>query len=225
MRVITRSTALLLAVVTFGCASAPVGDYEEVRRLERAREAYLELLDEPDQSVPQALLDEAVCVAVFPRVIKAALTWGGRHGLGVVSCRNQDDVWSPPAFYRIAGGSFGLQVGVESTDVVLFIMNRSGAQSWLQSEVTLGGKASVAAGPVGRSGEAATDLRLNAEIYSYARSRGLFAGISLEGAHLSAHQQAIERFYGKRIFPETILFEQHVPRLPDSAERFLGVLP
>ncbi len=125
----------------------------------------------------------------------------------------------------MSGASFGFQIGVESTDFLLFFMSERGARSLLTSKFTLGGDASVAAGPVGRTVEASTDLRFKAEIYSYARSRGIFAGLSLEGARLAPDQKAIRRYYGKRIFPETILFDHEVPWVPEEAQEFLAVLP
>ena len=127
-------------------------------------------------------------IAVIPGVIKGAFGWGARYGQGVVSCRNKVGVWSPPAFLRLTGGSFGFQIGAEKSDLVLFFMSERGAKSLLESKFTLGGQLSVAAGPVGRTGEASTDLKFDAEIYSYAKSKGLFAGISLEGARRSGRR-------------------------------------
>ena len=217
-------------IVTLGAALAltasPVwGDERLARKVRAAREVYLAALEAPDRAVPKELIEDPECLAVIPGMIKGALGWGGRHGHGVITCRNEEGKWSPPAFVRLSGASFGFQIGAEVTDLLLFFMTERGARSLLTSKFTLGADASVAAGPVGRTAEAATDLRFKAEIYSYARSRGLFAGLSLEGTRLAPHQKAIRRYYGRRIFPETILFDHDVPRLPAEAREFLAVLP
>ncbi len=194
-------------------------------RLVRARRVVEELLAMPDDEMPRALLRRCRCIVVIPGVIKAALGWGGRHGRGIVSCRDDAGRWSPPSFVNISGGSFGLQIGVDRTDLVLFIMGEKGARSLVQSEFTLGGAAAAAAGPVGRSAEGSTDIKLDAEIYAYAKSRGLFAGLSIEGARLNAAEKAIRGFYGAAVSPEAILFAHRVPRLPAEATQFLAVLP
>ncbi|HKO22294.1 MAG TPA: lipid-binding SYLF domain-containing protein, partial [Candidatus Eisenbacteria bacterium] len=134
---------------------------KEAKRLEDSRQAFVELT-QVKESIPRDLLEKARCVAVFPEVIKGAVGWGGRHGKGVMSCRMADGSWGPPIFLTITGGSFGLQIGVEKTELVLFFMNDKAASSLLESKFTLGGKGSVAAGPYGRSAEAETDLKLNA---------------------------------------------------------------
>ncbi len=220
------SRTWLLIMAAMAMSSLPARSDEALaRKLETAREVYLKLLDAPDRAVAKELVEDAVCVAVIPQVIKGALGWGGRHGRGVLTCRDEAGRWSPPAFIRLSGGSFGLQIGAEATDLVLFFMSERGTRALLSSKFTLGGDASVAAGPVGRTGEAATDLKLKAEIISYARSRGLFAGLSLEGARLAPDQKAIRRYYGKRIFPEVILFDHDVPSVSEEGREFLAVLP
>ena len=138
--------------------------------------------------MPERLLEEARCIAILPKVVKGAFVWGGRRGQGVMSCRNDERRWSPPAFVKITGGSFGLQAGAQSTDLVMFFMTELGARSLIDSKFILGGDVTVAAGPVGRAAAANTDIRLKAEVYAYARSRGLFAGVSIEGAQLSVYQ-------------------------------------
>jgi lipid-binding SYLF domain-containing protein len=194
-------------------------------RVRDSREVYAQLIQAPDQGVPKKLRDDCRCIVVIPRVIKAALGFGGRHGKGIASCKNDQGAWSPPAFLSLSGGSFGLQIGGESTDLVLFLMSQKGARSLLKSEFTLGADASVAAGPVGRTASASTDIRLDAEIYAYARAKGLFAGIALEGASLNPDEDAVEYFYGADIPPETILFQQQVPKVPESAKAFMQALP
>ena len=198
---------------------------KEVEHLDHARETYLELLNIPDHQVPQNLLARAKCVAVFPGVVKGALGWGGRFGHGVMSCRDAEGHWSPPSFITMEGGSVGFQIGVEKDAIVLFFMTEDGARSLVKSKFTLGGKGSVAAGPLGRTAEASTDVQLNAEIYSYAKSKGLFAGISLEGARLASDNDSNTRFYGSKVNPEVILFQQKTPTMPPASSRFVEVLP
>jgi lipid-binding SYLF domain-containing protein len=201
------------------------GASEQAEHLDHARDAYLELLNIPDQKIPQDLLARAKCIAVFPGVVKGALGWGGRYGHGVMSCRDAQGNWSPPSFLTIAGGSVGFQIGVEKDAIVLFFMTEDGARSLVKSKFTLGGNGSVAAGPFGRTAEASTDVKLNAEIYSYAKSKGLFAGISLEGAHISADKNANAKFYGSGVTPEALLFEHKAPTMPPAAARFVDALP
>ena len=214
----------LAVSIAYGATPAP-GAPDLPRKMDRARVVVEELFDAPDREIPKELLEDAVCIAAIPGVIKGALGWGGRHGRGVISCRKGGDVWSPPAFVKITGGSFGFQIGGESTDLVLFLMTERSIESLLESKFILGGNASVAAGPVGRSAEASTDVLLNAEVYSYARSRGLFAGLSFEGARLAPDQKSINRYYGHRLWPEQILFDQQVPELPREARAFREALP
>lgn len=233
-RWIASTTSLLVAVSLLGIVIvAPVyadeptqkPEDKEAERLEDAREAFLELRNMSDAEIPEPLLDKCKCLAVFPSVVKGALGWGGRHGKGVMTCRDAQGSWGPPIFLTLTGGSFGLQIGVEKAEVVLFFMNDRGARSLVESKFTLGGKGSVAAGPVGRTAEADTDIKLNAEVYSYARTKGLFAGLSLEGAKLGPDMDATNRFYGTAVEPKAVLFEHEVPARPQSAQNFLAVLP
>ena len=220
----TWVAALVLAFSTAGSRAAhAAGDV--TGRLERARDVYRELIHSPDREIPQTLQDQCRCVAVFPHVVKAAFGIGGRYGKGMVSCRNAAGVWSPPAPFSLAGGSWGLQIGAEAADVVLFFMTERGAKSLLESKFTLGASAGLAAGPAGRAAEAGTDLKLEAEIYSYARSKGLFAGLSLDGARLAPDSKAILELYGEPVAAKAILFDQQVPRRPKAAEQFLEALP
>jgi len=198
---------------------------EQAEHVDKARDTYTELLSIPDQKIPQDLLAHAKCIVVFPGVVKGALGWGGRYGHGVMSCRDASGQWSPPSFVTIAGGSVGFQIGVEKDAIVLFFMTEDGARSLVKSKFTLGGKGSVAAGPFGRTAEASTDVKLNAEIYSYAKSKGLFAGISLEGAKLSADNESNTKFYGHPVSAEQILFAHKTPTMPAAASRFTDVLP
>jgi lipid-binding SYLF domain-containing protein len=216
------SFAILLAAPAWAQNGTQEKASKEVTRLADAAAVYQEI---KTTEVPKELLANCECVAVIPGVVKGALGFGGRHGKGVISCKGATGAWSPPIFLTLSGGSFGLQIGVEKADVVLFFMTEKGARSLVESKFTLGAKAGVAAGPTGRTAEADTDLKLNAEIYSYAKSKGLFAGISLEGARLSPDLDALHRFYGESAKPDTILFHGQAPSRPPAIQPFLEVLP
>jgi len=198
---------------------------KETERLEDARAVYQELRDMKDAEVPKPLLDDCRCVAVFPGVVKGAFGFGGRRGHGVMTCRDSSGAWGAPAFLTLTGGSFGFQIGVEKADVLLFLMTERGARSLTESKFTLGAKAGLAAGPVGRSAEAATDLKLDAEIYSYGRSKGAFAGISLEGAKVGPDKDANERAYGLKLETKEILFGRRALKRSEAMEAFLSALP
>ena len=221
-----RHSLLLLAAMalTLSPAALHAAD-QEAERLNDAGAVLKELLSGPDKEIPAQLERDCRCIAVFPGVIKGAFGWGGRRGHGVLSCRDSKGSWSPPSFLTITGGSFGLQIGVQKTDLVLVVMNEKGARSLLESEFTLGAKGSVAAGPVGRSVEGSTDIKLDAEVYSYARSKGLFAGLSLEGARVNADRKAIARFYGAPLDPKAIVLEHRVPKIPPAAKEYISQLP
>ncbi len=177
-----------------------------------------EIMNIPD-NIPQGLLDKAECVVVIPSVLKAAFIVGGSYGRGAMTCRSGDNFngpWGAPTMIALEGGSFGFQLGGEATDFVLLIMNEGGANAILESKVTLGGDASAAAGPVGRDAEAATDVTLRAEVLTYSRARGLFAGISLEGSTLRPDNDANERIYGKKLTAKEIVLHGAAP-IPQAA--------
>lgn len=198
---------------------------DEAERLDKARIAFQEIRDMKDENIPRPLMEKARCVAVFPGMVKGALGWGARLGKGVMSCRDASGHWGPPIFLTVKGGSFGFQIGVEKADVVLFFMTDESARALMQSKFTLGGKAGLAAGPVGRTAEASTDLKLDAEIYSYAKSKGLFAGVSLEGARLAPDDKANAEYYGAPTSARALLFEHRAPKAPPEAREFLDALP
>lgn len=179
--------------------------------------------DSPDKGIPKEMFEHAKAIGVFPKVISAAMGMGGRHGEGVISVKQADGKWGAPAEFKITGGSAGLQIGAEATELVLFFMSDGSVKSLLDSKVTLGGKAGVAAGPVGRQAEAGTDLKLNAEILSYAKSKGLFAGVSFEGAKLSADKDDNQHIYGTSK-TEDILYGK-VSTWPAEAKTFVAALP
>ena len=179
--------------------------------------------DSPDKGIPQDMLKHAKAIGVFPKVMSAAVGLGGRHGEGVITVKQADGKWGPPAMFTLSGGSAGLQIGANATELVLFFMTDGSVKSLLDSKVTLGGKAGITAGPVGRSAEAATDLKLNAEIYSYAKSEGLFAGISFEGAKLAADKDDNQHVYGTSKTYD-ILYGK-VTTMPEAAKVFVSALP
>ena len=206
-------------------ALAAAADEKLDRKVRAAREVYQELLRVPDRSVPEALLRNCKCIAVIPHALKGAIGYGARFGRGIICCRGGGGSWSAVSFLRLTGGSVGFQIGAEASDHVLFFMTERGARSLLQSKFTLGGTVSVAAGPVGRSAEAGTDIKLDAEIYSYAKSKGLFAGISLEGARLAPDRRANQRYYGAPVDAQAILFGHQARAMPASGREFVSALP
>jgi lipid-binding SYLF domain-containing protein len=219
--VATLALGLVLALVP-----GPAGSDEgAAARVDLSRDAFRELMKTPDRGVPETLLKGCKGIAIFPHVVKGAFMVGARYGKGVVVCRDSAGRWSPPAFFTLVGGSVGWQIGAEATDVVLVFMTTRGTRSLLESHFTLGGSLSVAAGPIGRSAEASTDAKFNAEIYSYAKSKGAYAGISLEGAQIAADTKSDLAFYGSAVPTRTILFDHKVPRRPPQVGRLLGVLP
>ena len=220
--VIACCLALAASAVCLGQdrRSQKLGD--EINQSEKAARVIREIMDTPDKAIPKELLDSAECVAVFPSVIKAGFIVGGRGGRGVASCRVGSG-WSAPAFFNLKGGSFGLQIGAEETDFVLLFMNDRGLNSLLSDKFELGGDASVAAGPVGREAGASTDIKLNAEILSYSRSRGLFAGLELKGVVISPDKHDMQDAYGKGITAKEVLRDNKVTG-PGSVRDFPGTL-
>jgi SH3 domain-containing YSC84-like protein 1 len=200
---------LALAVGTVGQAQAKKDLRDEVSQSEKAARVLHEIMETPDKGIPQDLLESAECVAVFPSVIKAGFVFGGRGGRGVASCRTSSG-WSAPAYFNLGGGSFGLQIGASSTDFVMLFMNKDGLNSLLSDQFTLGGDASVAAGPVGRQAGASTDLKLTAQILSYSRSKGLFAGLELKGVVIKPDKDDMRDVYGAGITAKDILKENRV---------------
>ena len=176
----------------------------ETERIQKAAEVVVALRQAPDRGIPEELWSKAECVIVMPNVKKAALGIGGEFGKGIMSCR-QGNGWTAPVFMEMAKGSIGFQIGAQSTDFVLLVMNRAGATKMLDDHVTLGTDASVAAGPVGRTGSAATDHTLTAEVLSYSRSKGLFAGVDLSGGVLKPDKSDNEHAYGTGVTAKTVI--------------------
>jgi SH3 domain-containing YSC84-like protein 1 len=200
-------------------------EQKENDRIQNAGTVMKEILDVPDD-IPRDLLNKARCVIVFPSVLKAAFVVGGSYGRGVMVCRTHKNFtgpWGAPAMMALEGGSFGLQIGGEATDFVILVMNGRGVDSLLHSKVKLGADAAVAAGPKGRDAQADTDVTLRAEMLSYSRSRGAFAGVSLEGSTLRPDNDANKRLYGKDVSAEEIIAESKV-QAPGSAHVLIASL-
>jgi lipid-binding SYLF domain-containing protein len=211
--------SLLLVSALAGAADLSSG---EAKRLDEAAVVVREFRAVPDRGIPDELWSRAECVAVIPSVKKAAFMIGGEYGKGVMSCRNAAS-WSAPVFIQMEKGSAGFQIGGEQVDLVLLIMNRSGADKMLQDKVNLGGDAAVAAGPVGRVASASTDAQLHAGILAYSRAQGAFAGIDISGGVLSPDKSANENAYGKSTAPREVLAKSETA-MPPPARAFVHTL-
>lgn len=199
---------------------------KETDRLEESYNVLKEIMGTPDKGIPRGLLNKSECVLVFPSVKKAGFMVGGQYGRGVITCRSGKDLrgpWSAPAMFAIEGGSVGLQIGGESTDLVLLIMNEKGANSVMSSKVKVGADASAAAGPVGRTASAETDAVMKAEILSWSKARGVFGGISLTGSTLRSDDGANKNLYGKELSAKEIVREGQV-KTPPAATQLIDLL-
>jgi len=215
----------LLVVLMLACVLPAMGQKKEKERIGEAETVMKEILGMPD-GIPKDLLENTECVVIYPSVKKAAFVVGGSYGRGLITCRKGEDFsgpWSAPAMFALEGGSFGFQIGAQATDFVLLVMNEKGAKSVMSSKVKLGADASVAAGPVGRAASAETDIVMNAEILSYSRSKGLFAGVSLEGSTMRSDDGANKALYGKELSAKEIVREGKVAA-PSSAQPLLALL-
>jgi len=215
------------AIMLFACCWLPLCAQEkENARLKESATVLKEILDTPDKGIPRDLMDKAECVVVFPSVKKAAFIVGASYGRGAITCRSGEDFrghWSAPAMFALEAGSVGFQIGGEATDFVLLIMNEKGANSVMSSKVKLGADASAAAGPVGRSASAATDIVMKAEILSWSRARGVFGGVSLEGSTLRSDDGANKNLYGKELSAKEIVREGKV-KAPAAAMPLIELL-
>lgn len=214
-RVFLPVLGLLLAIMVLPAVAGPI---EDQRAIDASR-VLTELLRIPDQSIPSKLLQEAQALAVIPDVVKAGFVFGGRHGRGLIAVRSPDGTWSNPSFITLTGGSFGFQAGVQAADVILVFRTTRGVDSIVNGKFTLGGDASVAAGPLGRSAQASTDEQLKAEIFSYSRARGLFAGVALDGTVLAIDKKSNQVVYGKGSTARAI-FEGRAGRPSDTVVSF-----
>jgi lipid-binding SYLF domain-containing protein len=213
-RILIVTTLVLLVTLT---AVASDRD-DDVNRTNKAAQVFKEIMTTPDQGIPQELLESAKCVAIIPGDVKFAFIFGGSYGRGLATCRTGHG-WSAPMFVAIDGGSVGYQIGGSSTDIVMLFMNDHALKSLLSDKFKLGADASVAAGPVGRNAAAATDLKLNAEILSYSRTKGVFAGVSLDGAVMQADKSGDRAMYGDDVNRHEILDGKVA--VPESAQALL----
>lgn len=211
------------AVVAFGFAGRGWSEdrNNETKRVEHAASVLNEIMATPDKGIPDSVMKKAVCVGVVPSMKKAGFIFGGEYGKGVASCHNANG-WSAPAPFTIGGGTWGLQIGGEAVDVVFLIMNDKGMNDLLSSKFTLGADASAAAGPVGRQAEGDTDWKMKAEVLTYSRARGIFAGLTLNGAVIAQDHDSTRAFYGKDVSFQSILSGE--TPAPAGSEPFLAAL-
>jgi lipid-binding SYLF domain-containing protein len=208
---------LMLAMSGFAVAADEQGAVQE--RVDRAGTVLQEIMAAPDKGIPGDVLESAKCIAIVPGMVSAGFMVGGKHGRGVATCRTGNG-WSAPAFFDVTGGSYGLQIGAQKVDLVMLIMNDNGMQHLLSSKFQLGGEAGVAAGPVGRQGTASTDVKMNAEVLTYSRAKGVFAGVDLSGASIKQDDDSTKAFYGKEVSFKDALTGQVPP--PAAARTFLA---
>jgi lipid-binding SYLF domain-containing protein len=220
-----RIISSLMALAMIALPLFAEGDKKEADRLENCGTVIREIMDIPDD-IPPDLVDKAECIIVYPSVLKAAFIVGGSYGRGAMTCRSGEHFtgpWSAPTMMALEGGSIGFQIGGQATDFVLLVMNPRGARAILSSKVKLGADASAAAGPKGRTANASTDATLRAEVLSYSRARGLFAGVSLEGSTVRPDNDGNERVYGKKVEAESIVFKGAVA-VPPPAQKMIAYL-
>jgi lipid-binding SYLF domain-containing protein len=220
-----RKLLSIMLCLLFAAPVVATGNEKEEDRVKAAGTVLKEIVNIPD-NIPKDLFDRAECVIVLPTVLKFAIGVGGSYGRGAMSCRSGEHFtgpWGPPAMYALEGGNIGFQLGGQATDFVLLVMNPKGAESLMGSKVKLGADASAAAGPKGRSAEGATDVAMRAEILSYSRSRGLFAGISLEGSTLRPDNRANEKLYGRKLKVKEIVRKNEVG-IPSCGQEMVSVL-
>jgi lipid-binding SYLF domain-containing protein len=215
---------LLLACVTLSptVRAQTKSESDEARRIQDAATIFTEIMGADDKAVPKSILEKAAGIAVFPSTITAGFVVGGTRGRGVMSVR-EGGTWSSPAFLTLTGASIGAQIGGQATDLILVITNRRGVENLVHNQFKVGADASVSAGPVGRDTQAATDIQMRAEILSYSRSRGVFAGISLNGTTFHQDKDANGRFYGKPLETQQIVFE-HLGGAPEPVHGWVAML-
>ena len=222
----TQTWCMRLATLILSCATAgaAVAGERQDTRLINSTQVLNELVQMPEQNIPNWLLERAYAIAVVPAVIKVGLGIGGRRGSGVLVVRKDNGSWSNPVFVNLTGGSFGFQVGVQATDVVLVFTSRKSIEGIVGGKVTLGADASVAAGPVGRQSSAATDIGLTAQVYSYSRASGLFAGVALDGSALTIDNRSNEAFYGRPGVLASEIVRDDAPPAPEPAQQFIAAI-
>ena len=220
-----RWTTVVLAWIVLVSAGTAWGATKQEERLEDARQVVEQIMGTPDKGIPEDLVARAACIGIIPSVKKFAIGFGGQHGAGFVLCRKNRGTgsWGPPSGFSMSGGSFGLQLGASATDYVLLFMNQDGVEKLLQDKFTLGADASVAAGPVGRNATAATNAQMAAKILGYSRSKGLFAGLALNGAVLRPSGSDNESLYGRKVSPHDLLLGGNIGA-PASAQPLIQLL-
>ena len=216
---------ILISALSIGLLtqSAQAAEKQE-GTVRKSRWVYEQVLQSPARRLPTPILQATKCVAIFPGLKEAALAFGGRHGTGTITCRDDEGVWSPPAFLKLSAGSFGLQIGFQASDIMMFFVTDKAAKTILEPQFALGGDLSVAAGPYSETAGITSAKDLTEDIYIYSRASGLFAGASFEGTRLAMSSKAIRRYYGHYIWPGAILFEHDVPFMPGEAQEFVDGL-
>jgi SH3 domain-containing YSC84-like protein 1 len=208
LRLDIRSWCALVALGVCASASLVLAQSDEADRVKESATVLTEIMNAPDQAIPTSVLEKAVGIAVFPGTVRGGFIVGAERGRGILSVRDEKThEWSAPAFLTITGGSLGLQIGLRATDLILVIQNRRGLENLVRNEFKVGAGAAVTGGPVGRDAQASTDIQLRAEILSYSRSRGLFAGATIEGSTIKEDQDANGRYYGSRMTTRNIVFD------------------
>jgi len=216
-----KKLILLIALLSFASLGWAENRESSIDRLDNAGKVLHEIMAAPDSGIPEEVLEHAKCVAVVPHMIKGGFVFGAENGRGVATCRTADG-WSAPAFFAITGGSWGLQIGIEGVDLVMIIQNDRGMQRLLSSKFQLGADASAAAGPVGRHASADTDWKLNTEILTYSRAKGVFAGLTLSGASVRRDDDSMRAFYGRKVTTRSVLLGK-VAAKPE-AQSFLNAV-
>jgi len=216
---LVRTYAVFASLVAAGLPLSAGARQDTANRLHEAATVFSEVTEAPDKGIPHDLIERAKCIVIVPGLKKGAFIFGAKYGKGFISCRGVSDMaWSAPGAIRVEGGSFGFQIGGSETDVVMLVMNDRGAEKLLESKFTVGAEGEVAAGPVGRTASAETDARMTAEILSWSRSRGVFAGIALQGATLRQDEEDNEAMYGQKLSNRAILREHRQHATPGGAK-------
>ncbi len=215
----------LVSVLTLGLLAQPAqAGQKQEGKVRKSRWVYEGVLKNPVEKLPPTLLEATKCVAILPGLKEAAIGFGGRHGSGVISCRNEEGLWSPPAFLKLSAGSFGLQLGYQASDIMMFFVTEKAAKALLEPKLVLGGDLRVAAGSYSDSAGVTSARDLTQDIYIYSQASGLFAGASFEGMRLAMSPKAIRKYYGNYVWPGAILFEHEVPFMPAEAQEFVDGL-
>lgn len=217
-----KKVSVFLALLLFAVTSLASDRTNEIDRLQSAATILDEIMAAPDKGIPEEIIGSAKCIAIVPSMLKGGFVVGGSYGKGVASCRTEKG-WSAPAFFNMEGGSFGLQIGGQAVDVIMLIMNDNGMRNLLSSKFKLGADASVAAGPVGRHAEGMTDWKMRAQVLTYSRARGAFAGLTINGAVIRQNRDDTRAFYG-RMVPFRTLLLGNLPTMPQDAQPWLTTL-